>query len=505
MRNFIRSMYKIICCLICIGWMSLIRIDAQPMLIRNGKVIDGTGKPAQSADVLIDQGLIKKIGRVKLKSEYKIIDAAGRIVCPGFIDTHAHGDPLTTPAFPNFIAMGVTSIILGQDGESPLYRDMQEWFDQVERKTTSVNIGSMGGHGTLRFITDVKFKMVPNASELDSMAEVLQSWLDAGCLGMSMGLEYVPGRYAQTPELNHLAKVIGKNKAIIMSHMRNEDDDQLEASINELLAQGKFCKVHIAHFKDVYGKSAQRAEHIIQSIEQHSNNKKLTADWYPYTASYTGIGIVFPGWALPPADYDSIKQVRRADLLQFLKIKVNKRNGPEATLFGSGPFKGKTLKQVADSLQKPFEVVLADDIGPDGASGAYFVMNEELQQHLLQWPRTMICSDGSPGMFHPRGYGTFTRIIEEFVIQRKALSLESAIHKMTYLPASTLNLKKRGRIKKNYAADILLFKPEQLKTKASFSEPHQLAQGMDYVIVNGVVVKEGEDILKVFPGKVLKK
>lgn len=243
---------------------------------------------------------------------------------------------------------------------------------------------------------------------------------------------------------------------------------------------------------------------MIQLIREHPNGKKLTADLYPYTASYTGISIVFPGWALPPANYDSVKLSRRPELLQFLKTKVNKRNGPSATLFGSGIYRGRTLQQVSDSLNKPFEEILADEIGPEGASGAYFVMNEDLQQRLMQWPGTMICSDGSPGMFHPRGYGSFTRIIEEFVLHRKALTLEAAIHKMTLLPATTLGLKKRGRIKKNYAADLLMFYPEKLKTMATYSEPHRLAQGMDYIMVNGVIVKDREKLQEVYPGKVLK-
>ena len=479
-------------------------VHTQSLLIQNGKVIDGTGKPFKSKDILIENGSIIKTGRIKVKPEYKILDAAGRVVCPGFIDTHAHGNPLTTPLFPNFLAMGVTTVILGQDGESPLYRDMNEWFNQLQIKGIALNVGTLAGHGTLRFITGVKFKLIPDRAESDSIQQVLRSWLEAGCLGMSTGLEYVPGRYAQAGELHALAKIVGEHKGIIMSHMRNEDDDQLEASIHELLEQGNYCKVHIAHFKNVYGQSATRAEQLIRQIQNHKNRSKLSADIYPYTASYTGIGIVFPGWALPPANYDSIKQTRKSELLEFIKTKVNKRNGPAATLFGSGPFRGMNLQAVADSLQKPFEEVLAEDIGPDGASGAYFVMNEALQQKLMQWPGTMICSDGSLEMYHPRGYGSFTRIIEEFVLNRKALRLEEAIYKMTGLPAATLGLQKRGKIKKNYAADILMFYPEKIKTKASYDQPHVLSEGIDYVLVNGVLVKEGNKMFELFPGKVLK-
>lgn len=505
MCNFSRSSMKKLLCIL--GYMLCLGVGdtyTQPVWIKNARVIDGTGHPAKSMDLLVADGRILKTGRIKPRADYKTIDAAGRTLCPGFIDTHAHGDPLSTPLFSNFLSMGVTTVILGQDGESPLYRDMKNWFDQVEHKGIGPNMGCLAGHGTLRFITGVRFKLIPETAELDSMEQVLNDWLQSGCLGMSTGLEYVPGRFAQEDELQALAKVVGGRKGIIMSHMRNEDDDQVESSILELLDQGKFSRVHIAHFKDVYGQSSARADQLIQLIQDHPNGKKLTADLYPYTASYTGISIVFPGWALPPANYDSVKLSRRPELLQFLRSKINKRNGPSATLFGSGIYQGRTLQQVADSLNKPFEEILADDIGPEGASGAYFVMNDELQQKLMQWSGTMISSDGSPGIFHPRGYGSFTRIIEEFVLHRKALTLEEAIHKMTMLPATTLGLKKRGRIKKNYAADILMFYPEKLKTMATYSEPYRLAQGMDYIMVNGVLIKEGEKIYELYPGKILK-
>ncbi|MBK9679472.1 MAG: amidohydrolase family protein [Saprospiraceae bacterium] len=493
-----------------VGMLHLMNADhlaAQSILIKNGVVYDGSidHKPGKQDILINDAGQIVKIKKHLKSKQSRIIDAAGKIVTPGFIDTHAHGDPIAAPEFKNFIAMGVTSIVLGQDGDGPMYQDLSSWYTEVMKARPGVNIAVLGGHGTLRFLTGVKFKRVPDSLEIHKMVSQLEDWMRAGSFGMSTGLEYVPGTYAQAAELLALAKVVGQYDGILMSHMRNEDDEALESSINELLDQGRYCKVHIAHFKDVYGKGVERAEQLLQLIERHPNAMQLSADLYPYTASYTGIGIVFPSWALAPVDYDSIRLTRRSELLDYVTAKVNKRNGPEATLFGTGKYAGKSLAEVALAQYKPFAEILVDEIGPEGASGAYFVMNEELQQRLLQSSKVMVCSDGSPGMRHPRGYGTFAKIIEEFVFKRKAISLQEAIYKMTGLSASTLGLKDRGFLKPGFVADLLIFDPTKVKANANYENPYQLASGFDLVMINGRIAKEGDMISEVRYGRVLKK
>ncbi|MCB9287748.1 MAG: amidohydrolase family protein [Lewinellaceae bacterium] len=477
------------------------------LLICNGRVLDGQDSIPRLADVLIRHDSILFIGEVDtsfIEVEQRI-DASDKFITPGFIDTHAHGDPLETPGFENFLAMGVTTICLGQDGDSPEYENIRPWMEKVDSVGPGVNIAMFAGHGTLRRLSGVEYKPEPAPAEMGRMKALLADAMDAGCFGMTTGLEYTPGTYAGDEELAALAKVVGENGGLIMSHVRNEDNDAIEASIKELLRQGRYCNVQVSHLKVVYGKGEERAEEIIALLDSARNNSaySVTADIYPYTASYTGIGIVFPQWAKPPNDYEQVKRERRKELLEFLYKKVMARNGPEATLFGTEPYAGKTLAQVAAERGKPFEEVLLN-IGPGGASGAYFVMDESLQGRLLEDPHVMICSDGSPTMHHPRGYGSFAKIIEQYVQQEQRFSLAEAVRKMTSLPARTLGLQGRGILKAGSYADLLVFDPRKVKARAGFSEPHRLAQGMDWVVVNGKIAFQGGQ-LKGRRGIVLKK
>lgn len=477
------------------------------LLIKNSEVIDGTGSTPVKADVLVNGDTIVYIGEVDtaLVEVIKTLDATGKVVTPGFIDTHAHGDPMETPAFENFLAMGVTTIFLGKDGGSPAVEDIGQWMQEVEDTIPGVNIGMFVGHGTLRMMTKVNYHQRPTEEMLANMGDLLQKHLTAGCFGMTTGLEYIPGMYAPAYELEYLAKIVGENHKLITSHMRNEDDDALEASIRELLAEGKYCQVHVSHMKSVYGKGAARAEEVLDILEKaRQDSLAVTADVYPYTASFTGIGIVFPDWAKAPNNYRQVVRTRRKELAAFLRDKITQRNGPEATLFGTAPYAGKTLAQVATEKNKPFEDVLIDDIGPRGASGAYFVMDDTLQETFLQAPFVMVCSDGSPTMRHPRGYGSFAKIIESYVQEKQLFPLEEAVRKMTYLSAQTMHIPDRGQLAVGKKADILVFDPKNVKAKATFEEPHQLAEGFDYVIVNGKIAMTDSEMGPQRNGHVLK-
>lgn len=471
--------------------------DNQPtgvfdVLITNAKIFDGTGNPAYAADLLIRGDSIAFIGNVdegKISIQQRI-EAQGKVLSPGFIDAHAHGDPLATPGFENFLNMGVTTICLGQDGFSYEAENILPWIQQIDSLGVGVNVLTFVGHSTLRSLSGITFAEVPTSDQFWRMTELLSLGLTQGAFGMSTGLEYTPGYYAQTPEMAALAKTVGDHQGIIMSHIRNEDDDQIEKSIRELLLQGRYAPVHISHFKVVYGKGTERARHLLSILDSaRQAGIQVTADEYPYTASYTGIGIVFPDWAKAPNDYKEVVANRRQELKKYLHDKVIKRNGPEATLFGNGNWKGMNLKQVADSLHLSFEDVLMDAIGPEGASGAYFVMDEELQSTLIQDALVCISSDGSPTMHHPRGYGSFAKIIRYYVNETKSLTLAEAIRKMTSLPASIIGLEKRGSIKIGYKADLLIFDPQKVRDEATFEEPHKYAKGFDYVIINGKMAK----------------
>jgi len=476
------------------------------ILISQGKIIDGTGSPAYQADILLRGDTIAYIGKVdtSLIEVADLIDASGYVVAPGFIDTHAHGNPLEAPQFPNFLAMGVTTIALGQDGSSPTVESLEQWQKTLTETGAGPNIILFVGHGTLRRESGIGYNKDPEEAQIELMAGVLEEAFQQGCWGMSTGLEYTPGVYATQPELLALAEVAGKYDRMIMSHIRNEDDNQLAQSIRELMQQGQHCRVHVSHMKSVYGKGSMRAREILTLLDSaRQQNIQISADVYPYTASYTGIGIVFPQWALPPNDFTRVVRNRRQELSEYLRKRVEKRNGPDATLFGTAPYAGKTLAEVAKEQNKPFEILLIDDITPSGASAAYFVMDDELQQTLLTDSLTMICSDGSPTMLHPRGYGSFAKIIEQYVVKDSLFTLEQAIHKMTGLPANILQLPDRGIIEMSKKADIVIFKPEAIQAIATFENPHQLAKGFTYVLVNGHLVKKQDTIVKDLYGKFL--
>ena len=215
----------------------------------------------------------------------------------------------------------------------------------------------------------------------------------------------------------------------------------------------------------------------------------LTADAYPYEASYAGVGLVFPEWALPPSDYADMVAGRRDELLAYLRQRVTQRNGPGALLFGTGPHAGKTLAQVAGERGVPFDEALLD-IGPGGGQAAHFVMDRALQDRLLQAPFVALGSDGSPGGSHPRSAGTFAKFIEAFVVKQPRLSIEEAVRKMTALPAAILGLKDRGRILPGYKADLVLFDPARVRARSTYVDPKAMAEGFDLVLVNGIPALE---------------
>ena len=480
------------------------------ILIENGQVLDGLGNGAEVSDVVIVGDTIVFVGDATFSEEdldrriRTRIDAGGKSVAPGFIDLHSHGDPLETPEFENFLAMGVTTISLGQDGSSPETDSLDEWLARVSQQGIGTNLAMFVGHGTLRTLSGIGLEPEPAPEDLSVMLAMLDEALSY-TFGMSTGLEYNPGLNAGSAELRALAEVVGKHDRIVMSHMRNEDDDQLEQSIAELLEQGEHARVHISHLKSVFGKGAERADEILAILDEaRASGVDISADVYPYTASYTGIGIVFPVWAKTAEQFAAARRDRREELATYLRERVEARNGPEATLLGTGPYKGKTLAELAFEHERPFEDVLIDVIGPQGASGAYFVMNEALQSRLLQGPYVGVCSDGSPTGFHPRGHGTFAKIIEEYVVKQRALSLEEAIRKMTSFPADLLGIEDRGRLAPGTRADVIVFDPARVRALATYTDPLQLAEGFDVVIVNGEIARRDGRLGERVAGRVLK-
>ncbi len=469
-------------------------------LLRDVRLVDGTGAPARSTDVLVRGDRIARIGAVSGADArgLRVVAGGGRVLAPGFIDLHTHGDPLEE-AYTQYLAMGVTTIVLGQDGGSPsLPRVRREadslpaWMDAVAHATPDVNVATLSGHGSLRRragIDDGTRK--PSDAQLERMQAILERDLRAGAFGMSTGLEYVPGRYAEMRELASLGPVLARHDGVEMSHMRSEDADDVRASIRELIAAAGPARAHVSHIKMVYGKGEQAADELLAFLRAlRGSGTSPTADCYPYEASYTGVGIVFPEWALPPTDYAKVVATRRDELRAYLQQRMEKRNGPGALLFGTGPHAGKTLAQVAAEQGKPFPDALID-IGPAGGEAAHFVMDKTLQDRLLLDPMVGLCTDGSPGGSHPRSAGTYAKFIEEFAVRTSRLSIEEAVRKATSFPASILRLPDRGTLREGAKADLVLFDPAKVHARADYVHPTLQAEGFDLVVVNGQPAFEG--------------
>lgn len=464
------------------------------LLIRDVLLVDGSGAPGRRTDVLVRGERIDRIGRISVREAggLRVVDGGGRVLAPGFIDLHTHGDPLTG-AYTQYLAMGVTTVTLGQDGGSPALRgarraadSLPSWMDAVGRATPDVNVATLSGHGALRRRAGIDDgTRRPSDAQLERMQAILDADLRAGAFGLSSGLEYVPGRYAEMRELAGLGPVIARHDGVAMSHMRSEDADGVRDSIRELVAASGPARAHVSHLKMVYGKSEAAAEALLAFMQTlRGPRQPLTADAYPYEASYTGVSILFPEWALPPTDYAGVLQARRDELRACLQQRMEKRNGPAALLFGTGPHAGRTLAQVAAEQGRPFADVLLD-IGPGGGEAAHFVMDRALQDRLLLDPKVALCTDGSPGSSHPRSAGTYAKWIEEFVVEQPLVTLEEAVRKATSLPAAILGIADRGSIREGAKADLLLFDPARVHARADYVNPTAHAEGFDLVVVNG--------------------
>jgi N-acyl-D-aspartate/D-glutamate deacylase len=466
-------------------------------LFREVTLVDGTGASPRLANVLVAGDRIARISPPAGRgagSAMRVVAGEGRVLAPGFIDMHSHGDPLHD-SYESFLAMGVTTVTLGQDGDGPrIGKDLDpgSWMQAVDRAHIDVNVALLAAHGTLRRAAGVPDSVHrPDPAGLDRMAAQLDSELRAGAFGLSYGLEYVPGIYSETPELSNLGKVVARYGGVVMSHMRSENDDEIEASINELVTSSLPARPHISHFKSVFGKGEKRGRELLAFVADFRRRGiDLTADEYPYEAGYTGIAILFPKWALPPTDYAGVLAGRRQELRDYLIARMTRRGGPEALLIGTSPYAGKTLAQAAQQEGMHFADLLIK-LGPEGGSGAHFTMDKVLQDTLLVDPNVSFSTDGGPGMRHPRATGTYAKLVEEYVVRDKKLTIEEMVRKATGFPAQTLRLSDRGVVRAGAKADLVLFDPKKVRARSTYVDPFAMAEGFDLVMVNGQPAFEG--------------
>ncbi|MCX7974193.1 MAG: D-aminoacylase [Candidatus Aminicenantes bacterium] len=498
------------------------------LVIKNGLIIDGSGRKAFSADLAIRGEKIAKIGRLgKFKAD-QVIDARGLIVSPGFIDVHTHGDRglLRVSTADNYLRQGVTTIIGGNCGSHPF--PLKELFDQLEKTGIAINFGCLVGHNTIREKV-MGLKMgEPTPKEMAEMKQLIDQEMRAGGLGFSTGLSYLPGTYSKTQEIIELAQVAAKYGGIYATHLRDQGQKITEA-IEEALEVGRRnqMKVQISHIKLADEAVWNQIERISEPIEKaRKRGLKVYCDLYPYTATSSGFTSSFPSWVFEGGVEKFVNRLNDPEIYRQVKNYIIERrltsargiNRCQAILIARSrtrpEYEGKTLEEILKMKGlEPTAEAAADLIieieKEGGAQGIFFQMDEADVAKLMKLPYIMIGSDGEIQVFgrgfpHPRSYGTFPRVIAHYVHEKKTISLEEAIRKMTSLPAEAFNLKKRGLLKPGYLADVVVFNSEEFKDEATYPEPHRYPSGLHLVVVNGQIVFHQGEVKPILPGKVLK-
>lgn len=465
-------------------------------LFKDATIIDGSGKARYVADIRIKDGKISKIGKLKPKKNDQIVDAKGLVLSPGFIDIHNHSESglLREGTAANQVSQGLTTIFVGPDGGSP--DSIKEYLAQLEGKI-GINVGAFIGHGTVRALVmgkDLRHESTP--AELIELEKRVDQAMSEGAFGLSSGLEYDNGFSASTEELIALSKVAAKHGGIYMTHMRDEEEGVMNA-IRESIQIGKGANipVQISHIKmgngSVWGKSVEAVAIIEQA---RKTGQDITADAYPYIAWASTITVLVPN-----RKHDDPVEVQKG---------IDAIGGPEKVLITScrafPAYEGKTLKQASELAGKRAVDVYMEIVKGGGAGVIGYGMTEADVKTFYQTPWVMASSDGGIGSRHPRGTGTFPRVLARFVRENKWLTLESAIRKMSAMPAERLQLKDRGLIKKGMKADLVLFDADEVLDNATFAEPQNLSTGIRATYVNGIKVWNGTAVTGSLAGQTLR-
>jgi N-acyl-D-amino-acid deacylase len=465
-------------------------------IIRNATVIDGSGRPGRIADVLIEKGRISRVGKIKPRSRDKVIDAAGLVLAPGFIDIHNHSESglLTEGTAADQVSQGITTVIIGPDGSSPW--PLGEYFRKIEGKT-AVNVGAFIGHGTLRTqVMKTGLARPASDSEIEQMSALLEQAMREGAFGLSSGLEYHAGYAATTEELIALSRVAAKYGGIYMTHLRDEEEGVMNA-IREAIRIGREARVpvQISHIKMGNRSVWNRAPEAVLIIDEaRKTGLDITADAYPYTAWASTITVL-----VPSRKHDDPAEVQKG---------IDAIGGADRVLITEcrafPTYEGKTLEEAAKLAGKPAVEVYSEIVRNGGAGVVGFGMTEEDVKTFYQTPWVMASSDGGIGGRHPRSAGTFPRVLGYLSREKKWLALEEAVRKSSAMPADRLGLKDRGMIRKGMAADLVLFDPGRIIDRASFAEPRRLSEGVEKVFVNGELVWEAGQITGKLPGVILR-
>ena len=526
------------------------------VVITNGHIIDGTGSPWYSGDVGIRDGKVAAIGNLSAAPRKRTIDAAGKVVAPGFIDMLGQSETtiLVDPHLPSKIYQGITSEITGEGSSiaplndaiiqsdrsgfdhykiDPDWRTFRQYFARLEKQGMGINLASYVGATQVRRMVLGDDDVQPTPAQLDQMKALVRDAMKDGAVGVSTSLEYAPAPYAKTDELIVLASEAGKYGGIYATHMRNESDSVLEA-IDEALRIGRegHLPVEIWHIKVAGKNNWGRMPQVVAKINAaRAGGADVSADTYAYTAWYNDFSAFIPPWAHDGGTVKLVERLKdpaarariRKDMLTPSRDWDNEWQeipGPDAIMIGAveNPallsMQGKRLSEIAKLWNKDPIDALCDFLIQDPSTGvAVFGMSQPDVTLALQQPWVAVDNDSegtSPeGILgqahpHPRAYGTFPRVLSKYVREEKVLTLEDAIRKFSALPAQRMRLTDRGVLKEGMWADVVIFDPATIHDRATFDNPNQLSEGMEYVLVNGVPVIDQGKMTKALPGKVLR-
>ena len=482
------------------------------LIIRNARIVDGSGNPWYRADIAVRGERIAAIGHLATWQGTKEIDAKGQIAAPGFIDVHTHieGDEDENPQATNFIYDGVTSVIAGNCGSSNI--NVEKYYRWLDSLKISVNVGTLLGQNDVRRAVMGRANRPATEDEMRRMDSIVHKGMQDGALGLSTGLIYIPGSYTPTYEIVRLAKVVAGYRGIYATHMRNEGDSVVNA-INEALHIGREAglPVEISHFKVSGQQNWGRSKETLAMVEAaRREGLDVTIDQYPYTASSTSMSTLFPDWALADGQ-DSIKarlanKTLRDSIKNSMKQSLERRRlqhwsyAVVAYYEADTTLNGKSIEAINLLLKRPSttdaEAELICMMMEKGGAGMVFHgMSEDDVIYFMKYPFNMFASDASIRIFgkgapHPRGYGTNARVLARYVREQKIIGLEEAIRRMTSLPAQRFGLSDRGLLREGMAADIVLFDENTVTDNSTFDKPHQYSSGFSWVLVNGKVTLE---------------
>lgn len=505
---------------------SLIHAQEIDLIIKNARVLDGTGNSWYKADIAIIGNQIFEISLSIKKPAKKIIDAKNQILAPGFIDVHTHieGDEQTTPTAESFIYDGVTTVITGNCGSSQT--DINKYLSCIDSIKLSINVGVLIGHNDVRKAVMGKANRDPNAEELYKMEAVVAKAMQDGAIGLSTGLIYIPGTYSKTPEIIALAKVVAQNNGIYATHVRSESNEVMQA-INEAISIGKEAAlpVQISHFKIGGKQNWGQSDKTLALVKQaRLDGLDVTIDQYPYTASSTSISTLIPDDILADGQDSIIARLNNpniknrviAEMLQSLKKRTLKHFDYAVVAYfkPDTSYNGKSIEEINLMLGRKHNAkteaeTIIDIVKKGGASAVFHGMGDYDLEKIMKYPFNMPASDAGIRAFgaampHPRGYGTNARILSKYVREMQILSLEEAVRRMTSLPAQKFQLKDRGLIKEGMMADMVIFNPNTVTDNSTYDKPHAYSSGFDYVIVNGAITVENSKHTGVRNGKALK-